>query len=156
MPTSMPMYTTFFMPVADRPMMVAMSRKSGSSARNRLGMFLSSSTSMSSSVATKCSPRAWARLSENLMIRQLTAIAMMEPTIPMMGAAVSETPQPLAALIHAIAGTPGIIAMVNRAGAQCPRRAEQRPGNVALAEHRACQRDEREHGDEHRDARIGE
>ena len=30
MPTSMPMYTTFFMPVADRPMMVAMSRKSGS------------------------------------------------------------------------------------------------------------------------------
>ena len=113
MPTSMPMYTTFFMPVADRPMMVAMSRKSGSSARNRLGMFLSSSTSMSSSVATKCSPRAWARLSENLMIRQLTAIAMMELTIPMMGAAVSETPQPLAALIHAIAGTPGIIAMVN-------------------------------------------
>lgn len=97
MPTSMPMYTTFFMPVADRPMMVAMSRKSGSSARNRLGMFLSSSTSMSSSVATKCSPRAWARLSENLMIRQLTVIAMMEPTIPMMGAAVSETPQPLAA-----------------------------------------------------------
>lgn len=47
------------------------------------------------------------------MIRQLTVIAMMEPTIPMMGAAVSETPQPLAALIHAIAGTPGIIAMVN-------------------------------------------
>ena len=40
-------------------------------------------------------------------------MAMIEPTMPMMGAAVMETPQPLAALIHATAGTPGIMAMVN-------------------------------------------
>ena len=32
--------------------------------------------------------------------------------MPRMGAAVMETPQPLAALIHATAGTPGIMAMV--------------------------------------------
>ena len=38
---------------------------------------------------------------------------MMEPTMPMMGAAVIDTPQPFAALIQATAGTPGIIAIVN-------------------------------------------
>ena len=48
---------------------------------------------------------------------QLTTMAMMEPTMPMMGAAVRDTPQPLAALIQATAGTPGIMAMVNEQAA---------------------------------------
>ena len=38
---------------------------------------------------------------------------MIEPTMPSTGAAVIDTPQPFAALIHATAGTPGIIAIVN-------------------------------------------
>ena len=46
-----------------------------------------------------------------------TAMAMTEPVMPSTGAAVSDTPQPLAALIQAMAGTPGIIAMVNEQAA---------------------------------------
>ena len=49
---------------------------------------------------------------------QLTTMAMMEPTMPMMGAAVKDTPQPLAALIQATAGTPGIMAIVNEQAAK--------------------------------------
>ena len=44
-------------------------------------------------------------------------MAKMVPTMPSTGAAVSETPQPFAALIQATAGTPGIIAMVNEQAA---------------------------------------
>ena len=43
---------------------------------------------------------------------------MTEPTMPSTGAAVMETPQPLAALIHAMAGTPGIMAIVNEQAAR--------------------------------------
>lgn len=67
MPTTMPMYTTFFRPMADSTMMVPISRISGSNARNRFGRFVSSSTSTSSASATKCSPLASARLRANLM-----------------------------------------------------------------------------------------
>ena len=67
MPASMPMYTTFFMPVAERPIMTAIRMMSGSRARPRPGMFLSSSTATSSASATKCSPLASARFRANLM-----------------------------------------------------------------------------------------
>ena len=52
MPQIMPMYTTFFMPVEDRPMMTVMSTMSGRRARPKGGMLVSVSTSLSSASST--------------------------------------------------------------------------------------------------------